>query len=63
MDALKLAAALIAVILGALMVAEGVLGWANGTSLLYEGVDPTFKFVVGFVFIVLATPLIPESKK
>ncbi len=49
-------AGLIAVVLGALMIAEGTLGWVTGQSLFYPGVNPTFKFVVGLLVVVLAAP-------
>jgi len=51
------------IVLGALMLAEGVLGWVTNTSLFFEDVNPAFKFVVGFIAIVLAAPLLEESRK
>lgn len=56
----RFAASLIVLVLGAVMLAEGVLGWVAGTSLFFEGVDPSFKFVVGFLFIVLAASIMPR---
>ena len=54
-------AGVIAVVLGALMIAEGTLGWVTGQSLFYPGVNPTFKFVVGFLVIVLASHLLEKE--
>jgi len=59
----RFAAGLIVIVLGALMLAEGVLGWITGTSLFYEGINHSFEFVVGFIAIVLAAPLLEEGKK
>jgi hypothetical protein len=54
-------AGMVAVVLGALMIAEGTLGWVTGQSLFYPGVNPTFKFVVGFLVVVLAAPLLDRE--
>ena len=51
----------IAVVLGALMIAEGTLGWVTDRSLFYPGVNPTFKFVVGLLVVVLAAPLLDRE--
>jgi len=59
----RFAAGLIVIVLGALMIAEGVLGWVTGTSLFYEGVNHSFEFVVGFIAIVLGASLLDEGKK
>ena len=59
----RFAAGLIVIALGALMIAEGVLGWVTGTSLFYEGVNHSFEFVVGFIAIVLGASLLDEGKK
>jgi len=54
-------AGVIAVVLGALMIAEGTLGWVTGQSLFYPGVNPTFKFVVGLLVVVLAAHLLERE--
>jgi hypothetical protein len=54
-------AGVIAIVIGALMIAEGTLGWVTGQSLFYAGVNPTFKFVVGFLVIVLASHLLEKE--
>lgn len=57
----RFVAGMIALVIGALMVAEGTLGWVTGASLFYPGVNPTFKFAVGFVVIVLAAHLLEKE--
>jgi len=57
----RFVAGLIAVVLGALMIAEGTLGWVTGQSLFYPGVNPTFKFVVGLIAVVLAADLLDKE--
>jgi hypothetical protein len=39
----RFALGLITIVLGALMIAEGTVGWVTGESLFYLGVNPTFK--------------------
>jgi hypothetical protein len=48
-------------VIGALMLAEGVLGWVTGASLFYGGVNPSFKFAVGFITIVLSAHLLEAA--
>jgi hypothetical protein len=57
----RFVAGLIAVVLGALMIAEGTLGWVTGQSLFYPGVNPTFKFAVGLIVVVLAADLLDKE--
>mgnify|MGYP001148243341 CR=1 FL=1 len=57
----RFVAGLIAIVLGALMIAEGVLGWVTDQSLFYSGVNPSFKFAVGFIVIVLAAHLLEKE--
>ena len=57
----RFVAGLIAVVLGALMIAEGTLGWVTGQSLFYPGVNPTFKFAVGLIAVVLAADLLDKE--
>lgn len=59
---MRFGADLIVIVLDALMLAEGVLGWVSNTSLFYEGVNPSFKFVVGFIAVVLAASLMEKEK-
>ena len=57
----RFVAGVIAIVLSALMIAEGTLGWVTSQSLFYPGVDPTFKFVVGLLVVVLAAHLIEKE--
>ena len=57
----RMVAGLIAMVIGALMLAEGVLGWVTGASLFYDGVNPSFKFAVGFITIVLSAHLLEAA--
>jgi len=52
---------LIAIVLGALMIAKGTLGWVTGQSLFYPGVNPTFKFAIGFLVVVPAAHLLEKE--
>jgi len=63
MKPLKLAIGVILVVIGALMLADGVIGWVNNTYVFIADVNPTFKFIVGLIAIVSATPQLQESKE
>jgi hypothetical protein len=57
----RMVTGLIAMVIGALMLAEGVLGWVTGTSVFYEGVNPSFKFAVGLITIVSSAHLLEAA--
>jgi len=61
MDIMSFGLGIIVLVLGALMLAEGVLGWVTGASLFFEGVNPSFKFVVGLIAIVSTSSLMREK--
>lgn len=53
---------IIVVVLGALMLADGVVGSImEGTSFFFEDVNPLFKIVVALISIILGAPLLRES--
>ncbi len=56
-------AGIIVVVLGALMLADGVVGWPAETSFIFRNVDPLFEIVVGAISIVLAAPLLGKNKE
>ncbi len=62
-DVFSFAVGLVVIVLGALMLADGIVGWLNDTSFLFEGVNRGFEFVVGFMGVVLGASLIPEEKE
>jgi len=63
MKPLKLAIGVILVVIGALLLADGVIGWVNNKYVFIADVNPTFKFIVGIIAIVSATPQLQESKE
>ncbi len=44
---------LIIVVIGALMISEGVLGWTSGSSLFFPDVNDTFVFWVGLLSVMI----------
>ena len=50
---------IIVVVLGALMLADGVVGSVmEGTSFIFEGVNPLFEIAVAIISIILGAPLL-----
>ncbi len=43
------------VVVGAVMVAEGVLGWTSGSSMFFPDVNDTFVFWVGLLSILIGS--------
>ncbi len=56
-------AGVIVVVLGALMLIDGVVGWESNTSFIFTSVDPLFEIVVSAISIVLAAPLLGKNKE
>ena len=56
-------AGIIVVVLGALMLVDGVVGYPDGPSFIFRDVDPLFEIVVGAISLVLAAPLLGKSKE
>ena len=54
---------IIVVVLGALMLADGVAGLVMDTSFIFEGVNPLFEIVVGLISIILGDLLQRDSRK
>jgi cytochrome c biogenesis protein ResB len=44
---------MITVVLGAMIMAEGVYGWVTGGAIFYSGLEPSFKFIFGFIVLTL----------
>jgi hypothetical protein len=59
----RFVASLIVIVLGALMIADSALEMAGNSAIFFEDVNYKFKFVVGFVVIVLAASIMDLSKK
>lgn len=53
---------LIVLVFGALILADGVLGWVADTSLFFGEEPPLAKFLVGLVFIMIAASLMPRTE-
>ena len=58
----RFAGSLIVFILGALMIAEGVVKSVAGSTIFFPSVDGNFEFVVGFVVIVLAASIMSVNR-
>ena len=54
---------IILMVLGALILADGVAGLVMDTSFIFQGVDPLFKLVVALISIILGDLLQRESRK
>jgi hypothetical protein len=55
---------IIVMVLGALMLADGVVGSVmEGTSFIFEGVGPLFEIVVAIICIILGSPLLRRNNE
>ena len=63
MNVPRFVASLIVIVLGALMIADSALEMSGNSAIFFENVSYKFKFVVGFVVIVIATSIMDLSKK
>jgi hypothetical protein len=63
MNIFRFLGGLIAIVLGALMVADGVIEWVNNTVVFFPGVDFMFKIAIGIIVIVLAASVLDLSRK
>lgn len=61
-DVAHFAAALFLIVLGALMLAEGIVGAMNQSTLFFEGVNRGFEFVVGLVTLIVGASMMPAEK-
>jgi hypothetical protein len=46
---------LITIVISAIILAEGVYGWATGGSIFYSTLEPSFKFILGFILLTLVS--------
>lgn len=53
---------LIVLVLGALILADSVVGAVTGTPIFFSGVNGGFEFAVGFIAIVLGAAQVPQPK-
>ncbi len=61
-DVFESGASIILIVLGALLLAEGVLGTLNGTTLFFGGVNRGFEFIMGLVTVIVGASLMPPQK-
>ncbi len=61
-DIFGFGASIVLIVLGALLLAEGVAGSLNGTMLFFDGVNRGFEFVMGLVTIIVGASLMPAAK-
>lgn len=52
-NVMRFAVGTVIVVVGALMVAEGVLGWVSDTSIFFPGINDSFVFWVGVLSIMI----------
>ena len=62
MNPVKLGVGIILVVIGAILMADGIITVVTGEYLFFPEIHPAFKFIVGFLAVVTATPQIQESK-
>ena len=63
MDIGSLVEGIIVIVLGALMLAEGVVGYVTDLSLFFTGTNPAFVAAVGLIAIILGASLIEKGEK
>jgi len=63
MNIFRFLGGLISLVLGALMVADGVIEWVNNTVVFFPGVDFRFKVAIGIIVIVLSASVLDLSRK
>ena len=61
----RIISGMIVIVLGALILVDGILGLPtfDAGAIFFEGVNPTFKIVLGFIFLLLAGTLMDKSEK
>jgi UPF0716 family protein affecting phage T7 exclusion len=62
MNPLKLGVGVILVVIGAILMADGIVTVVTGQFLFFPEIHPAFKFIVRFIAVVAATPQMQESK-
>jgi len=58
-----LAAGIIAVVLGAMMLLEGIVASVPGETIFFEGTNHNFAFAVAILALILGTFLLDEGRK
>lgn len=61
-DVFGFGASVVLIVLGALLLAESIVGSMNGTTLFFEGVNRGFEFIVGLVTLIVGASLMPPAK-
>ena len=61
-DVVRFGVGLAVIVLGALMMAEGIVGALNGTTLFFEGVNRGFEVVVGLVTLTVGASMVPQAR-
>ncbi|PTD93818.1 hypothetical protein C9439_05735 [archaeon SCG-AAA382B04] len=59
MNVPKLVSGLIVLVLSALILADGVIGYVD-SAIFFEGVNNEFKIVVAFIFIILVAQVLEQ---
>ncbi len=54
---------IIAIVLGAMILADGVMTWFADLSFFFEGINPAFSVAVGVVIIILGSSVLEEGEK
>lgn len=62
MDIRSLVAGVISIVVGALMLADGVLGAVAGISLFFGGTNPSFVVAVGIIALLLGAHLVEKGE-
>ncbi|MFQ6010969.1 MAG: hypothetical protein ACE5KG_02230 [Nitrososphaerales archaeon] len=62
MDIRSLAGGIMTVVIGALMLADGVIGAVSGFSIFYEGTNPLFSISVGIIALIVGGTLIEKGE-
>lgn len=64
MNPLKLGVGVILVVIGAILMADGVISSISPPPyVFFAGVNPAFKFITGFISVLSAIPMLQDSKK
>lgn len=56
------AGGLIVIVLGALLLAEGIAGTVSNSTIFFEGVNRGFEAIVGLISVILGASLVPRPK-
>ncbi len=62
-DVFGCGASVVLIVLGALLLAEGVFGSVTGTTLFFGGVNRGFEFIMGLVTVIVGAALMPSQRQ